>query len=235
MSQDGRQSLELERDMNDENYECFISGLRLAIKKAGYKYEKDFAEGIMNPVTLSKNLNMKFRMGDENIQKCAKKLNMDVAEIVLLGKHAELDDDDTEKPVIGLERRDPISSLTQLITTFRKQEENIFFWKACLEGIPIPICIVDSNNTVVFQNQADRSLYKMNVVGEVLCPACRENCDIPHPCDDCAINKVLQVGEPAEKQFSIKEKHYRLIANPIKSTRGNFVVVVTMEIAPNRT
>lgn len=97
-----------------------------------------------------------------------------------------------------------------------------------MEGIPLPICVVDSDNNVEFQNQADRSLYKMNVVGEKLCPACRDNCEIPHPCDDCAVAKVLEVGEPVEKKINIRGKNYRLTANPISTARGSFVVVMVL-------
>lgn len=126
-------------------------------------------------------------------------------------------------------QRDPVKSLTQLMDTFRELENDVIFWQACLQGIPIPICIVDKNNTVIFQNQADRSFYKMNAVGENLCPACRGNCEIPHPCDDCAIKTVHDVGEPAEKFFSMKGRDYRIIASPINTPRGAFVVVMVVE------
>lgn len=83
---DNRQATEIgtEMLMRDSVYRRFIRGLRVAIKRSGYRYEKDFADGIMNAVTLSRNLNLKARMDEENIEACAKKLGLDVAEIVLL-------------------------------------------------------------------------------------------------------------------------------------------------------
>jgi len=75
----------IESDMDKATYTYFIEGLARAIKRAGYKH-KDFAEGLMNPVSLSRQLNFKMQMQEGLRDKCAGKLGMSVAELVALGK-----------------------------------------------------------------------------------------------------------------------------------------------------
>lgn len=226
-----KQRLEIRTEMNEETYRYFISGLRQAIREAGYKYEKDFAEGIMHPVTLSNNLNGKQTMDEANIEKCLKKLNKEESEIVAKGKRYEGVDLDTEREDAhrNADLGDTVASLVRAITAFREIERNNLFWQSCIDAMPVPVCVVDSSGVVIFQNQADKSLYKMNVVGEKLCPACRDNKDIPHPCDDCSVKKVVELGEPVKRRFEMDGIYYKITSSPLKTPKGMFVVITVVE------
>lgn len=216
--------------MKEDSVKYFLVGLKIYIKDHPKWTQEKFAMGISTAQYFSKLLNFKANLTDKIQGRIEAKLDVDTADIVLLGRQTENKIDkatiDTIPP--GIEHPDLVTSLTQVISSVRRLESELVFWQSCLAGVLLPICVIDSEGIVVFQNQADRSLYKMNVIGEKLCPACRLNDDIPHPCKDCAIERVLQVGEPVEKHFSIGEKPYRLIANPIKSGGVDYVVVVVV-------
>jgi len=72
--------------MDKTTYGMFARGLRKAIAERGYKLG-EFASGIMNPVTLSKNLSdSPYTMNERNRFACAKKLGLDIQEIIELGR-----------------------------------------------------------------------------------------------------------------------------------------------------
>lgn len=93
-------------NMDRETYEQFAKGLRRAIAEAGYKLG-EFADGIMNPVTLSNNLkeHNPTMMVESNRFACAKKLRMDVHEIVQLGRGMSINGDHNVQTVAGRDVR----------------------------------------------------------------------------------------------------------------------------------
>jgi len=75
-----------EAAMDDTTYKFFIMGLRPAIKRAGYKRQADFADGLMNTVSLSRHLNFKMEMQPALREAVVDKLGLEIADVVLLGK-----------------------------------------------------------------------------------------------------------------------------------------------------
>jgi hypothetical protein len=69
----------------------------------------------------------------------------------------------------------------------------------------------------------------MNIEGDKLCPACRDNSVIPHPCHDCAIKKVVDLGEPIERHIEMMDGIYRIISSPFKTPKGTFVTVMVFK------
>lgn len=163
-------------DMNEEAYGYFIVGLRIAIKDAGYKYEKDFADGIMNPVTLSNNLRGKQQMSDANIRKCLERLNSDVSEVVLKGKQAEnsvstLPHYETTRAAAGdyLNPNDIMPAVASWVAEFQKSKDRLGFWRMAFDMLPTAALII-KNRIVVYQNQ--KSLALGRVIGGALCDNC---------------------------------------------------------------
>lgn len=226
-------SLNIEQhDMNKETTQYFVSGLKVAIERSGMS-QTEFSNGVTSKTNLSNILRGKVGTSDDMKSKLASKAGLDTAEIVALGRanNAVAGGNYVESTYGTIDRRDPVLALTELANSFRKQEKQIAEHAAWLEGVTVPICVVNEDNEVVFQNQANRALYKMNVVGEKLCPACRVNHEFESPCDDCAVDEAFSVGESTTKEICVCGKDYLLTANPVATDKKKFVVITVIEKA----
>jgi len=178
-----KQTLEIKEEMNNETYEFFIKGLRLAISRAGYT-DKDFAAGIMNPVTLSKNLNGKYRMKDLNIDKCLKKLNMDILDVAMMGRElsatvmgaSEVEISGKQLPGVEAKHIDPMAVLSALTTAaagvqvlvsqYQKNDERMRYWMEIFEILPVAVLVI-KDGLVYRQNIQSRAMG--NLLGDPLC------------------------------------------------------------------
>jgi hypothetical protein len=221
---------ELKTGMNEGAYGYFIAGLRLAIKDAGYKFEKDFAEGIMNPVTLSKNLNYKYRMGEENVIKCAKKLNKDVSEIVLLGKQAESGEVIKEPTTISqavpgvqagyVNPMDVLSAVSTLINQYQKNDERMRYWRHIFDALPVATLII-KDGLVIYQNIKASSWG--NLAGSPLCDKCAgKGCEDSFEC----LYRIIETIQPNSGYQRIAGIRYKIDITPTRLNDHEYFIVV---------
>lgn len=209
--------------MNAETMTCFLVGLRIAIKKTGLT-QKEFSEGVTSGENLSKILNSKVGTTVEMRKNLARRANMEVSEMVSLGKKPE--DTEPSLPPISTEAFDPLDMLSSVALAYRKEKSSAEYWQSCFECLSSAACIIDQDKTIAYQNQASRSLYKKDMVGEKMCSACMANDAIPHPCGNCAIEQAMIVGEPAQHFITINDQYLKVMASPTQTSKGRHVIVV---------
>lgn len=216
--------------MNKESYGYFIAGLRIAIREAGYK-EKEFAEGIMNPVTLSNNLTGKRNMLPGNIDKCAKKLNKDISDIVLLGMQAESAPAPMPQPPFpGVQAgyvnpTDVLSAVSTLVGQYQKNEERMRFWRAIFDELPVTALII-KDGTVTYQNI--KSSAWGNITGTSLC----DSCACPPDCrerGDCPSHQAMETRNPTTGYQHIGAGYYKVNITPIRLHDHEYFLIVATE------
>lgn len=119
-------------NMDTKTYRYFSQGLKRAIAEAGYK-KGEFAKGIMHPVTLSNNLSdtKPSVMEETNRFSCAKKLGMDVQDIINLGKDMSVSIDGSKnvqtvagRDITNGDRRRLSPDLEYFIKLFREKGDD---------------------------------------------------------------------------------------------------------------
>jgi len=236
-----KQTLEIKEEMNNETYEFFIKGLRLAISRAGYT-DKDFAAGIMNPVTLSKNLNGKYRMKDLNIDKCLEKLNMDILDVAMMGR--ELSPTDTGALEIGISGKqlpgveakhiDPMAVLSiltaasagvqVLVDQYQKNDARMRYWQAIFENLPASVVVI-KDGIVYSQNIKSRDLEI--ITGKQFCENCAgETCENK---DICPVHIAATMAKPASGYKIIKGALYKLDVEYVRLNDHEYLIILATE------
>jgi len=243
MNQIAKQMSEIGEEMNDETYEFFIRGLRLAIARAGYT-DKDFAAGIMNPVSLSKNLNGKYRMRDENISKCAKKLNIDPVDIVMMGKAGQNVRETPQQPAnqdipgVSAKHINPMdvldslsrageslssaaSAVSALVRQHQKLDERMRYWRSIFEYLPVSAMVI-KDGVVISQNTRSRALKV--VTGKPFCESCAGgDCDNR---DICPVNIATVTAAPASGYKIIENELYKLDVEFVRHNDHEYLIVL---------
>lgn len=223
---------ELKTGVYDSAYRQLIVGLRLAIKDAGYK-EKDFAEGIMNPVTLSKNLNFKYRMGEENIAKCLKKLNKDVPDLHKLAFEAESGEVVRKPPAVlqpvpGVQAgyvspMDVLSAVSTLVNQYQKNDERMRYWRHMFDALPVATLII-KDGLVVYQNIKSSSLG--NLAGSPLCDRCAgKGCEDSLEC----LYRIVETIHPNSGYQRIAGIRHKIDITPTRLNDHEYFIVVATE------
>lgn len=227
-------AVEAKLGMDKETYDFFIAGLRLAIKEAGYK-QKDFADGIMDPVTLSNNLTGKRTMIEENIVKCARKLNKDVSDIVLIGKAAEAGDDTQGQQATGqwripagptdfIDPDEVVSAVQSMATLYRKADARQKWWKEIVDMLPSPT-LVFRENVLVFQNKMSQ------IWGDISGKTIDEIYIDEHSQDEaCPLRIAIKTNQETSVCKYIKKDYYKITASPVRFNGIDYYIVSAVEI-----
>jgi len=127
------------------------------------------------------------------------------------------------------DRRDPFSMLDAIAADLRREKESNAYLRSLADNSDLPICIIDNLGFVSYQNKADKTWYKKDLLGEEMCPTCRADNPEGGECvENCSTQESLSVGDTVERYTSVNGVQCRIIAFPTSTTQGTHVAVITV-------